>query len=69
MRAAPARLVIETFLVSLNALPTKKVQRAVGPDEFDSVIGHAVAALATFDCFVFGHLLNSGYREIKLRVR
>ena len=47
---------IESFLVTLDAFPTKEVLSAVGPDEFNNVIGYAIATLTTFDCFVFRHL-------------
>ena len=39
----------------LDALPTKKVHAAVWADEFDRVIGHSIATLATFDRLLFCH--------------
>jgi len=55
MRAAPTRPMIESFLVTLDALPTKEVLGTVRSDEFNDVIGHAIATLATFHCVVFRH--------------
>ena len=46
---------IESFLVALDALPTKDVLGTVGSDELNDVIGHAIATLATFYSFVFRH--------------
>jgi hypothetical protein len=56
MRSPPTGLVIKTFFVSLDAFPTKEMLATVGTDEFDHMIGDSVTALATFDCFVLGHL-------------
>ena len=59
MRSPPTRLVIESFLVALNAFPTKEVLGAVGSDELNHMIGDSITALAAFDCFVFRHLVFS----------
>jgi hypothetical protein len=59
MRAAPTGPMIESFLMTLNAFPTKEVLGAVRSDEFNHVIRHSITPLATFDCFVFGHRVFS----------
>jgi len=55
MRAPPTRFVIESFFVTLDAVPTKKVFGAVRADEFNHVIGESITTLAPLDCFVFRH--------------
>jgi hypothetical protein len=55
MSSPPTWLVIESLLMTLDALPTKEVLGAVGSDEFNYMIGHSIASLAAFDCFVFRH--------------
>jgi hypothetical protein len=57
MRTSPTRALIESFLVPLDAFPTKEVLGAVRPNELDHVIGDSIATLATFDCFVFRHVV------------
>jgi hypothetical protein len=56
VRAAPTWLVIESFLVPLDAFPTNEVRGSVRSDEFNHVIGESITSLAAFDCFVFRHL-------------
>jgi hypothetical protein len=55
VRATPARLLIESLLMPLDALPTKKVHAAVWANEFDRVIGNSIATLTTFDRLLFCH--------------
>jgi len=49
--------VVESFFVALNTFPTKEVFSAVGSDELNHVICKPIATLATFDSFVFRHLV------------
>ena len=55
MRTSPTWFVVESFLVALDALPTKEVLGAVGSDELNHMSGDSIATLAAFDCFVFRH--------------
>ncbi len=57
MRSSPTWFVVESFLVALNALPTKEVLGAVRSDELNHMIGDSITALAAFDCFMFRHLV------------
>ena len=57
MGSAPAWLVIEPLLVSLDAFPTKEMLSAVGADEFNHVISDSITTLAALDCLLFGHLV------------
>jgi hypothetical protein len=64
MGSSPTRLVIESLLVALDAFPTKEVLGAVRADELNHMIGNSIAPLATFDCFVFGHLSHSQFQPL-----
>jgi hypothetical protein len=55
MRAPPARSVIESLFVTLDAVPTEKVLPVVGPDELNDVRGDSIATFTTFDCGVLCH--------------
>lgn len=57
MRAPPTGPMIEPFLVSLNAFPTKEMLSAVGANEFNHVISDSITTLAALDCLLFGHLV------------
>jgi hypothetical protein len=57
MGSAPAWLVIEPFLVTLDTLPTNEVRGAVRSDEFNYVISDSITTLAALDCLLFGHLV------------
>jgi hypothetical protein len=41
--------VIESFLVTLNAIPTVKMLPVVRADELDHVSGYSIATLTAFD--------------------
>ena len=57
MGSAPAWLVIEPLLVTLDAFPTKEMFGTVWSDELNHVIGDSITTLATLDCLLFGHLV------------
>jgi len=53
MRAPPARFLIKTFLVTLNAIPTEKVLSIVRADELDHVIRFAITTFAAMNGVMF----------------
>jgi hypothetical protein len=57
MGSPPTGAVIESFLVALDAFPTKEVFGAVRSDELDHVIGDSITTFTTFDCLMFRHLV------------
>jgi hypothetical protein len=59
MRAPPTGPMIEPFLVSLDAFPTKEMLSAVGANEFNHVISDSIATLAALDGFMFRHQIST----------
>ena len=59
MCPSPTGFVVESFLVALDAFPTKEVFSAVRANELNHVVRYSITTLAAFDCLVFRHLAFS----------
>jgi len=46
VRPSPARLLIKSFFVTLNAIPAQEVYLIIGAHRFDNMIGFAIASFA-----------------------
>ena len=53
MNSPPARLLVEAFLVTLNAIPAREVWTIVGAERLDHMSGFAIATLAPVKLEVF----------------